>query len=387
MQYQTFRGSNVNEALAAVRAAFGPQAVIDSTRYVTNGRRGALGHSYVEVSAAPPTDTVASTSPFAAVTASSRTPAPSSSRRAESRRFSDDRVEARETARDAGRNEKGWDTNAIEQELRSLRALVDELSAGRSPRDQAMTLLRAAGIEGEYAKSVAKGKGRAPTSANELRDYLRRRLGERFTAVSGLLETSGPRLLACVGPTGAGKTTTLAKLAARAKLDLSVSVGVISLDTHRVGATEQWKRYARLLGIPFHVATDQASFARAAAEMDCDLLLVDTPGRSPSDENDAWLLPACLEGVTDREVAVLAVLPAWLSARDAARVLTTYSAPAPAAVVLTKIDEASSVGGALQASATNDLPIAFLCRGPRVPDDIEDASVESVLDVVFGSLS
>ncbi|MDQ2643071.1 MAG: hypothetical protein M3020_04605, partial [Myxococcota bacterium] len=63
MQYQTFRGSNVNEALAAVRAAFGPEAVIDSTRYVTNGRRGALGHSYVEVSAAPPVEVK---TPFAA---------------------------------------------------------------------------------------------------------------------------------------------------------------------------------------------------------------------------------------------------------------------------------------------------------------------------------
>jgi flagellar biosynthesis protein FlhF len=98
-------------------------------------------------------------------------------------------------------------------------------------------------------------------------------------------------------------------------------------------------------------------------------------------------LPKCLESVTDREVAVLAVLPAWLSARDASRVLKTYSAPAPAAVVLTKIDEASSVGGALQASAVNELPIAYLCRGPRVPDDIEDASVENVLDAVFGSPS
>ena len=377
MQYQTFRGSNVNEALAAVRAAFGPEAVIDSTRYVTNGRRGALGHSYVEVSAAPPTDSAVSTSPFAAATAKAHSPM--SSRRP---------PRGDEPRFDSARSpDIGLDTSAIEQELRTLRALVDELSAGRPSRDQAMTLLRAAGIEGDFAKTVAKGKGRIPGSPGELRHYLRKRLATQFTAVSGLLETSGPRLLACVGPTGAGKTTTLAKLAARAKLDLGVSVGVISLDTHRVGASEQWKRYARLLGIPFHVATDRVSFERAAAEMDCELLLVDTPGRSPSDGKDSWLLPACLERVVDREVAVLAVLPAWLSARDAARVLDTYNAPAPVAVVLTKVDEASSVGGALQASALHTLPIAYLCRGPRVPDDIEDASADTVLDAVFGSPS
>lgn len=389
MQYQTFRGSNVNEALAAVRAAFGPEAVIDSTRYVTNGRRGALGHSYVEVSAAPPSDLK---KPFAAAISAptpAATPMRSGATRSSARTIP--LAQAVSPLHDERRSDPtaalGFDAGAIEQELRALRALVDELTAGRTPRDQAMTQLRAYGIEGDYARQIVKGKGRTPTSPSELRGFLRSALASELKVVSGLLETSGPRLIACVGPTGAGKTTTLAKIAARARLDLGVSVGVISLDTHRVGAAEQWKRYARLLGVPFHVATDAASFARAEAEIDCELLLVDTPGRSPSDESDSWMLPECLEQVTDREIAVLAVLPAWLTSRDASRVLTTYKTPAPAAVVLTKLDEASTVGGALQAAAGNELPIAFLCGGPRVPDDLADASVESVLDAVFGKPS
>jgi flagellar biosynthesis protein FlhF len=385
VQYQTFRGSNVNEALAAVRAAFGPEAVIDSTRYVTNGRRGALGHSYVEVSAAPPGE---SQKPYSAASTVA-TPVRTAGARAASSGRTIPLAQAVSPVRDEGRTDPtlGFDASAIEQELRSLRALVDELTAGRTPRDQALTQLRALGIEGDYARQILKGKGKTPTSPSELRGFLRSALASELKVVSGLLETTGPRLLACVGPTGAGKTTTLAKIAARARLDLGVSVGVISLDTHRVGATEQWKRYARLLGIPFHVATDAQSFARAAAEIDCELLLVDTPGRSPSDESDSWMLPECLKQVDDREIAVLAVLPAWLTARDAARVLNTYQTPAPAAVVLTKLDEASTVGGALQAAAGSELPIAFLCGGPRVPDDLADASVESVLDAVFGKPS
>lgn len=387
MQYQTFRGSNVNEALAAVRAAFGPEAVIDSTRYVTNGRRGALGHSYVEVSAAPAGEATPMlprrTAPLPVVPRGASRPVTSPSQR----RRTGESVELAELESETPSAASTFDPSTFERELRALRALVDELSAGRTPRDQAQTMLRAAGIEGDFARALVKGQGRAPSAPSDLRNWLRAALGKSVSAVSGLLETSGPRLIACVGPTGAGKTTTLAKLAARSKLDLGISVGVISLDTHRVGASEQWKRYARLLGIPFHVATDAASFARAAADMDCDLLLVDTPGRTPSDPSDAWLLPECLSGVTDREIAVLAVLPAWLTARDASRVLTTYQSPAPAAVVLTKLDEASSVGGALQASTTSKLPIAFLCRGPRVPDDLEDASVERLLDAVFGSPS
>ena len=155
MQYQTFRGSNVNEALAAVRAAFGPEAVIDSTRYVTNGRRGALGHSYVEVSAAPPAEAKA---PYAAaITAPMPAAAPARSkptRSASSARTIPFSQAVSSQAMSAVPHELGFDAGAIEQELRALRALVDELTAGRSPRDQALTQLRAYGIEGEYARQI-----------------------------------------------------------------------------------------------------------------------------------------------------------------------------------------------------------------------------------------
>jgi flagellar biosynthesis protein FlhF len=185
-----------------------------------------------------------------------------------------------------------------------------------------------------------------------------------------------------MGPTGAGKTTTLAKLAARARLDLGRSVGVISLDTFRVGAVEQWQRYATLMGIPFQVASDRSSFRRALAEITADIVLVDTAGRSTP--ASSWVLPDCLSGMTEEMAKhALLVLPAWLRASDVARVAGLYEVPAPTEVVITKLDETIEAGGVLHAALPSNIPIAYLCNGPRVPEDIREASVEAVIDAVL----
>jgi flagellar biosynthesis protein FlhF len=189
-------------------------------------------------------------------------------------------------------------------------------------------------------------------------------------------------LIACMGPTGAGKTTTLAKLAARARLDLGRSVGVITLDTFRVGAVEQWQRYAALMGIPFQVASDRASFRRALAEMTTDIVLVDTAGRST--QTSSWVLPECLNGIGEEFAKhALLVLPAWLRASDVNRISGLYEVPAPTEVVITKLDETIESGGVLHAALPQSIPIAYLCSGPRVPEDIREASVEAVVDAVL----
>src|SRR5205814_5696655 len=102
------------------------------------------------------------------------------------------------------------------------------------------------------ARTLAAGSTYAARAGNdELRQWLRQRVAEKLSCRVGLIEMPGRHLIACVGPTGVGKTTTLAKLAARAVLTFGRSVRVVSLDTFRVGAVEQWRRYAELIGFPF----------------------------------------------------------------------------------------------------------------------------------------
>jgi len=373
VQYQNFRGADLKEALSAVKATLGPNALIEGTRQISNGRGGGLGHSYVEVTAAP----------------AAGLKWPYANRDAAAAEVPLRRREAR--AQQAfGRNAPkavpnlARDPGEIERELGMLRQMLNELNESRPPKERALTELHAAGIEGVLARELATGAAKVARRGREaLRAWLSGRIKERLTVSPSMLLDSTPRVIACVGPTGVGKTTTLAKLAAKARLDHGRRVGVISLDTFRVGAVEQWQRYATLMGIPFQVASDRTTFLRALADMPTDLVLVDTAGRSV--HGTAWPLAGCLREVSDRKVNVLLVLPAWLRANDVTRVLEMYDDPLPTEIVVTKLDETYQVGGILHAALPNQLPFAYLCNGPRVPEDILDATVDGVLDAVFPS--
>ncbi len=271
MQYQNFRGADLKEALSAVKATLGPNALIEGTRQISNGRGGGLGHSYVEVTAAAPAGLKW---PYANQEAAAAAEVPM--RRREPRGPAAFGRKAQKGAPSLAR-----DPSEIERELGMLRQMLNELNESRPPKERALTELHAAGIEGALARELATGATKVARRGREaLRAWLSGRIKERLSVTPSLLTDPAPRVIACVGPTGVGKTTTLAKLAARARLDHGRSVGVISLDTFRVGAVEQWQRYATLMGIPFQIASDRPSFLRAMADMPTDLVLVDTAGRS-----------------------------------------------------------------------------------------------------------
>jgi flagellar biosynthesis protein FlhF len=375
MSYQSFRGADLQEALSAVKATLGPNALIEGTRKVSNGRAGGLGQQYVEVTAAPPQGLkwpFASQDARPVVLPLREKPAVAPPGEQRSLR----------TKNQYG-SVLGLNQNDVERELHSLRAMLEELNQQRPPRERALSVLLARGIEGALAKELAAGAAKhAKKGKSQLNDFLRARLAERVTVSGSLMQNPRRTLISCMGPTGAGKTTTLAKLAARARLDLGRSVGVISLDTFRVGAVEQWQRYAALMGIPFQIASDRSSFRRALAEISADIVLVDTAGRSTP--TSSWVLPDCLAVVGDDLVKhALLVLPAWLRASDVGRIGELYEVPAPTEVVITKLDETVEAGGVMHAALPSNIPIAYLCNGPRVPEDIREASVESVVDAVL----
>jgi flagellar biosynthesis protein FlhF len=371
MDYQTFRGADVQEALCNVREALGTDALIESTRHLSNGQGGALGRTCVEIVAAPSSPPDSDTAQARRV----RIPLVTERPRALPAR-------GRAPIREARARGPELDETAVGRELVQLRLMLDELSQGRPPRDRTRALLAAAGFEGALARTLGTGGTRAARASNrELRQWLRQRVGEKLACRSGLIEAPGRRLIACVGPTGVGKTTTLAKLAARAVLTLSRSVRVVSLDTFRVGAVEQWRRYAELIGFPFDVATNPGTFHRIAHQHTEDILLVDTAGRSLGDQHST--LAGCVSGLGERQSEVLLVLPAWLRARDAQRVVSSYAAPRITGIVITKLDETDQVGGVMHAPLGNELPVTYLCNGARVPEDIQDAAIDKVLDAIF----
>jgi flagellar biosynthesis protein FlhF len=380
MDYQTFRGSDVQEALLLVRQALGADALIESTRHITNGQGGAFGRSFVEVVAAP--------SAAAAATA----PRQERSVPQKPRAIPGSRVHMPQASGTFKRTlplgerkpapAPALDVSSVGRELMQLRLMLDELSQGRPPRDRTRALLAAAGFEGSLARALSMGATRAARTGNrELRQWLRQRVASRLVCRGGLLEADGPQLIACVGPTGVGKTTTLAKLAAQATLTLGKSVRVISLDTFRVGALEQWRRFSELIGCPFDVVTNPGAFHRIVHSNPSDIVLVDTAGRSGSDQGS--ILGGCVSGLGAINRHVLLVLPAWMRARDAERVAQSYTRPGLTGVVITKLDETDQVGGVMHAPLGGKLPITYLCDGARVPEDIRDAVLDDVLDTLF----
>ncbi len=364
MQYQTFRGSDVHEALLAVREALGSDALIESTRQVTNGRDGALGSSFVEVVAAPSPAPSAASQPGGVGTL------------------------ARPVKRADMPFKSKADLASMQRELVALRNMVDELSAAQPPKERVRAMLYAAGFEGELAKKIAAGSQKVARAGREpLRRWLRDQVGQRLKVEPRIIQRPYRQVVACVGPTGVGKTTTLAKLAAIAKLDFGRSVSVITLDTFRVGAVEQWRRYAELLGVGFSVAQDATSFKRLVDTQASDLVLVDTAGTSTHDHAANAQLTEALRLLKNGRHEVLLTLPAWIRARDAERIALSYNGIELTGLIMTKVDEAEQFAGCLHAAIVANLPVTYLCDGARVPEDIHDAALDAILDSLFPELA
>jgi flagellar biosynthesis GTPase FlhF len=231
--------------------------------------------------------------------------------------------------------------------------------------------------------SFCSGSSRCARGAPSRKLYrlLHERARQRGVCWSGLSEAPRRRLLVCVGPTGVGKTTTLAKLAARAVLALGRSMRVVSLETLSIGAAEQWRGDAELIGLPFDLAPSRAALQRVASGHTKDILLIDIAGDAMREPQS--VLAACFAGLRAISHEVLSVLPAGLLARDVERVGSTCSAPRISDVVATHLDATDQVGGVMVASIGNDLPVAYLCNGAPVPEDIHGAAVDQVADAIF----
>ena len=143
------------------------------------------------------------------------------------------------------------------------------------------------------------------------------------------------------------------------------------------------KRFATLIGVPFAVASDEASLLRAL-ENAPDIVLVDTPSRGPRDEAAMARLAACLDAAdASYERDVLLTIPAHARASDAEDLVRAYRKIGLTACVITKLDETTRPGGAVTGAVSAKLPIAFLCKGPRVPEDLENATPGDVARAVL----
>ncbi|GAO05510.1 flagellar biosynthesis protein FlhF [Anaeromyxobacter sp. PSR-1] len=206
-------------------------------------------------------------------------------------------------------------------------------------------------------------------------------LGERLVPCRAPWLHDARRVLAVVGPTGVGKTTTLAKVAARALLETRKRVAFVTVDTYRLGGAEQLARYAGIMEVPVLVARDRGELGRALDRLsDVDLVLVDTAGHASVEDVERQ---AALVRSVPRVQLHLAVSAA-AGALELAAVADRYRALAPDRLVLTKLDEAAGPGSVLSAAVRVCRPIACVTDGQRVPEDVHALAGPALVDLVAG---
>jgi len=207
-----------------------------------------------------------------------------------------------------------------------------------------------------------------------------RRLEDTFEVNATLGREGSPRVIvAVVGPPGAGKTTTLAKLAARYGLQQRKRVHLLSIDVLRIGASEQLRTLASLLGIGFGLAETPLDLDRMIEEQyKKDLILIDTPGLGKADMEDGMELAQMIG--SDPDIDTHVVLPASMRSADLSRQFHQFRPFHPRKVIFTRLDEASRYGALLSLAAESGLPLSFLTQGQKVPDDLEPATKERLLE-------
>lgn len=276
----------------------------------------------------------------------------------------------------------------VSQEIADLRKVIGELAthirdhqSGDLPR-QFLDCYRALreqqvseGLARQIIQSSAHSAGGELAGGPYARALVCREVERRLKTAGALARTTvgRPQVVALVGPTGVGKTTTIAKLAANLMLREGRKVGLITIDTYRIAAIDQLRKYAEIISAPLCVVSDAAQMRPAMAQMaDCDFILIDTAGRSPRDASKLEELAAFLGAAAPDEVhLVLSTVGAMGSVSLA---LESFAGVRADRLVFTKLDEAAHVGVILEVAGRMDLPLSYVTHGQDVPNDIEVAS-------------
>jgi flagellar biosynthesis protein FlhF len=274
---------------------------------------------------------------------------------------------------------------AMQQEVRNLRELLQGGLEHMSWNDkrlreplQARVLeeLSAMDIAPDVAMRLARLTPTRTTVDNPANIPLAM-LVRHLPVVDNLTPVNGG-VIALVGPTGAGKTTTIAKLAARWSMQHGPQdLALVSTDSYRIGAREQLMTYARILGAPMHVANSGGELARVLERLKSKkLVLIDTAGMGPRDVRLSEQLAALQLGAA--RARVMLALPAQGEGHALEEIVRSFASVNPAACILTKVDEAASLGAVISTTLRHKLPIAYLCTGQRVPEDLHAAHQRKV---------
>ena len=354
MRIKSFFASTVDAALAEARRELGPEAMlIESRRSAPESRR--LGEHEV---------VCAVTSDVPAVNGKRNRPCPP----------------PEDVRRDTAAVPESWDAllNRVERIASTLeRAEGAALRIAARPESAAsLRVLESAGVDPQW---IAEILDRAQTGYGDTSQAV----GSMIRVDSSLGKSGAAQgIVAVVGPSGAGKTATLVKLAARFGFASRRPSVLVSTDTQRVAGTEPLRSYAAILGAGFLAVESPRALRQAIEEhRGKGWIWIDTPGWSRSEIGDAREIMDVF--AADPDVDTHLVLPASMRAADLASTTARFAPCRPSKLVFTRLDECSSYGVLLNESARTGLPVSFLCSGPQIPEDLEPAASQLIAGLIL----
>jgi flagellar biosynthesis protein FlhF len=368
VRVKTYRASTMAEALTEVKRDLGTEAVILQTRRLRQGGiMGMLATEIVEVTAAVDPDSSARSRPAVAVSSCERP------------RFEMVEEDAK--------------LMAVHLELANMRKTLETALSAMKPvapilmEKKDSPLWQWVGkndIEPKAAEALLQGiSNEYQFNADECQRRLRERLRSYFRKTEGIVIRPGQcKVMALVGPTGVGKTTTVAKLAANFALREKMSVALITSDTYRIAAVDQLKTYADLIGIPIEVVyTPQELKNALALHRDKQLILIDTAGRSPANQPQMAELETLL--AVDANIEKQLVLSATTKFTECLDAVQRFQVSNPQKYLFTKIDEACNLGTVFSLMYHAPKVLSYITTGQNVPDDIELADADRLATLML----
>lgn len=289
------------------------------------------------------------------------------------------------------REDAGSETNDLIAELKSIKQfMMHVIEEDRLP-DVLKPLsgrLEEQGVKKEVQSEIlAKlmvliDKNPAATEG-EIQEAARMEMIRLISAHQKAPASKNPDIVCFIGPTGVGKTTTIAKIAADYMLREDKKVGLITSDTYRIAAVEQLKTYAGILNIPIQVVESFDDLVKAMAELsDCDIVLMDTAGRNYQQKQYIDDLEQLLSSKANVQINL--VLSLTSKFEDMKRIIENFKTIQMDQLILTKKDETSSAGAMLNLIYRYSIPVRFIANGQNVPDDLLVATPELIADFVLG---
>jgi flagellar biosynthesis protein FlhF len=367
MEVKKYRTKSIHEAICKIKKDLGPDAMILSTKRVSKKKSGRLGRDCFEVSAFPGGQEVPKdTGSF----------------------FHETNSQNRTSRLDAMQHDIVGikDMLYLLNETRGIPGFFQE-------HPECLNLyakLIKSGISEEWARQLLiagcnDGMGRE-TSPREITKRVLMEVQKSISVFNPFAESKKQRtensFVGFVGPTGVGKTTTIAKLAADLHLKQKKKVGLISIDNYRIGAVEQLKTYAAIIGIPFVTAFSLDDLGRAVNKMQSrDVVLIDTAGMSHLDAGRLKEMAALLYRYP--EISTQLVLSATTRSLDMKEIVDHFSIVNPKSYVFTKLDETRRCGGIIDQVLNFRLPVSFITNGQKVPEDIVEATKRGISRMVL----